>query len=78
MAKIVTKKVYWLGTLKDECNMCRSSFKDVMYDAALPHYGGMWGCVCKRCFIDAGGKTGLGFGQRYDKQKDGKWLKVAG
>ena len=69
------KKVVWFGDIT-VCDFCKGPFRgDVMYDANL---GGPWGNVCQRCFDMHGCRLGTGFGQKYEKQKDGKWLKVGG
>jgi hypothetical protein len=40
---------------------------------------GPWGIMTPESFSSYGlGRTGPGFGQRYQKQPDGRWLKVEG
>ena len=49
----------------------------VMYDAKTTH--GPWANMTEKSYQQHGtGRLGLGFGQKYAYQKDGKWLKVAG
>jgi len=71
-------KTYWTGTLVDECQLCHLPFKGVMYDAALGYAGAPWANVCDSCFNSLGCKLGLGYGQKYQQQKDKRWLKVKG
>ncbi len=47
------------------------------YDAAIPAYR-QWAILCPACAKRHGVKLGLGFGQRYQKQSNGAWLKVEG
>lgn len=70
------RKTYWLGKLDDECQLCHKSFGAVMYDASIGM--GPWGNICQRCFKAHGCKLGTGFGQKYELQKNGRWLKVGG
>ena len=40
---------------------------------------GPWGIMTRESFLTHGmGKLGPGWGQRYEKQPDGRWLKVEG
>jgi hypothetical protein len=67
---------YWLGSLgeKDDFDM---PYKDVMIDGATRM--GPWANMTEESFKVYGtGKLGLGFGQKYVKQENGKWLKVEG
>jgi hypothetical protein len=74
----VSKKVYWLGTLHDECQMCHRPFGEAMYDCAIPPLSFAWGNICRVCFTGYGCRLGTGFGQEYKIQKDGRWLKTRG
>lgn len=58
------------------CDICRNPFRNDLYNAKT--IIGQWGNLCKRCFKDYGVGLGLGRGQQYTKQSDGRWLKVAG
>ena len=68
--------VKWVGTLTT-CNVCKGDYHGVMYDASLRSFG-CWANVCSGCFARYGKGLGVGLGQRYEKQQDGSWLKVAG
>ena len=76
------RKVYWLSPLKDECQSCGKPFGKLMYD--MKTQGGPWANLCDNCAMHNGGnhpgigRLGLGLGQKYEKQPDGKWLKTEG
>lgn len=72
-----SRKVYWLTPLKDECQICQRPFLSMMYDCAIGR-SGPWGNICRNCFLELGCSLGLGRGQEYKLQKDGRWLKVKG
>lgn len=68
---------YWLSPAPDKCDLCGTPITNVFIDGKTRQ--GPWGFLCPSChLLDCGGHLGLGFGQRYEKQSDGKWLKVAG
>lgn len=69
--------VYWLSGLTC-CDHCNASFEklDTMYDAATVF--GPWGNLCEGCFASIGKGLGIGNGQKYAKQADGKWLCIEG
>lgn len=71
------KQVFWAGVIS-HCDVCRTPFDKVFYDAKT--VGGPWACMCPSCqTLGPGiGKTGLGIGQKYEKQEDGRWLKTEG
>lgn len=73
---VMTNPVYWASPLNG-CDVCCADFPGgIMYDAVV---SGMWGNVCQSCFsLDPRAKLGTGFGQKYEKQVDGRWLKVEG
>jgi len=83
---------YWIGPAPDQCDVCKGSFKapmraDIMFDAVVslptsrtlaPTKRSIWANVCTDCFLQFGTGLGQGRGQKYEKQQDGRWLKVAG
>lgn len=75
MSAYACKPVYWTGPL-DKCQMCGGDFVDVMYDFRTEN--GQWGNGCGWCFKDHRGALGVGRGQKYCQQDDGRWLKVEG
>lgn len=70
--------VNWMGTPPTKCDTCEAPIVDKFYDEKTKM--GPWGCLCPNChtFGPGLGKLGLGWGQEYTKQPDGKWLKTGG
>jgi hypothetical protein len=62
----------------EKCDLCYRSFAtmQIMYDAQTTL--GAWANLCQTCFNRYGKGIGLGVGQRYQKQEDGRWLKTQG
>lgn len=69
---------YWMGSIPTKCDLCNEPITDRFYDVRLPLQGGMWANVDSACFVGSHAKLGIGRGQRYDKQPDGKFLCTAG
>ena len=69
------KAKYWAGD-PAECDICNKPFGKLMYDARTSMGG--WGNLCSRCFNRYGVGLGVGKGQRYSLQDDGRWLKTGG
>ena len=67
---------YWLGPYPTRCEVSGARIEAVFYDAKIP--GGGWAIVVPAIFETLGCRTGVGHGQRYEKQEDGRWLKTAG
>lgn len=70
------QKVYWITPLgsADDFGI---PFDKVMYDAKTRM--GPWANMAPSSFRTYGlGRLGTGFGQKYEKQADGRWLKVEG
>lgn len=68
------KQIFWCGEVV-KCDLCKAAFDTVMYDSNT-RYG--WGNVCQPCFKEHGRGLGIGLGQRYEKQPDGRWLLTGG
>lgn len=68
---------YWMGVVS-KCDVCDKELTTIMYD--MKTRMGPWACMCSNCAMGGIGigKLGLGLGQEYKKQPDGKWLKTAG
>jgi hypothetical protein len=67
---------YWSSPLPDKDDF-GDLYKDEMIDGKTR--GGPWGNMTPESWKKHGvGKLGTGYGQRYKKQPDGKWLKVEG
>jgi hypothetical protein len=74
----MTRAVYWMGHIgpKDDFGM---TIKDEFIDGKTRLGHGPWAIMVPQSWRAYGvGTLGLGWGQRYKKQKDGRWLKVEG
>lgn len=72
----MTNEVYWCGQpAEDDFGV---PVKDVLYDARTRH--GPWALMTEESWRDhrAAPNLGTGCGQKYEKQPDGRFLKVAG
>lgn len=70
------EKVYWLSPLGDEDDF-GLPFKTVMYDGKTQM--GPWANMSETSWkLHGVGILGTGYGQKYKKQADGRWLKVEG
>jgi len=72
---MATQRVYWCGPLEPVCQISNKPYDGVMYDANTP-LG--WANICQEVFDRYDCKLGTGFGQKYELQVDGRWLKVSG
>lgn len=70
------KRKYWSGTIFS-CQLCKNPLEGVMYDALVPR-GARWGNLCQECFTTHGCSVGLGRGQKYLLDAEGRWYKVEG
>ncbi len=69
---------YWLSPVPTGCGLCKNPILTEFVDGSLKDGIG-WGCFCPTCWKIYGHKElGPGLGQRYQRQEDGKWLKVGG
>lgn len=71
-----SKPRYWMGQIspKDDFGV---AIDDVFYDGMTAM--GPWAIMTPKSWRAYGiGQTGLGRAQRYEKQDDGRWLKVEG
>ena len=72
----MTKELYWLGKLPEHDDFGRR-YEKVMYDGKTSY--GPWANMCQWSWdVHGCGKLGQGYGQKYERQPDGRWLKVAG
>lgn len=69
-------KKFWCGSAPHHCDICGEVFNTVFIDGKW--MGRAWANMCQECHTNSGGKLGLGIGQRYEVQPDGKWLKTGG
>jgi hypothetical protein len=70
-------------TLKEppcRCNLCRRDFQGgPIYDVQLRRRSGMWAYLCQQCTeVHGPGQLGVGLGQRYELQDDGRYMKTGG
>ena len=72
----MSTKRYWTGTVPPACQITGIPFNGVMYDARIPGRG--WGNICQEAFDTFHCRLGVGFGQKYELQDDGRWLCTAG
>jgi hypothetical protein len=76
MTDATLRPKYWMGTMrsKDDFGV---PYKDIMIDGKTT--SGPWANMTPESWrIHGFGKLGTGFGQKYKKQSDGRWLKVEG
>ena len=72
----MAKKKYWMTPLGEDDDFGHK-FGDTMYDGKTIQ--GPWANMSENSWRAYGiGKLGLGCGQKYEKQADGRWLKVDG
>lgn len=70
------KQVYWMGTLPPKDNF-GIAYSNIMYDGKTKQ--GPWANMTPTSWrIHGVGRLGTGFGQKYEKQSDGRWLKIEG
>lgn len=67
---------YWLSPVGEKDDF-GDKIKDIIIDGKTKM--GPWGLMTERSYQQYGiGKLGMGYGQKYKKQSDGKWLKIEG
>lgn len=69
--------VYWIGEIPTNCPICGSKMRHTMVDARIKGQTG-WALIDLKCHAAHGVGVGLGKGQVYEKQADGRWLKTQG
>jgi hypothetical protein len=74
----VTPRFYWNGQVGPEDDF-GAKIHTVFYDAPISG-SGQWAIMTHRSWVKRGMylKLGPGFGQRYEKQSNGRWLKTGG
>jgi hypothetical protein len=68
--------VYWIGSTIGPKDDYGAAITDEFIDGKTKH--GPWAILAPITYRRHGVGLGLGRGQRYKKQEDGKWLKVEG
>jgi hypothetical protein len=67
---------YWMSPLGDTDDF-GDKYDKVMYDGKTKM--GPWANMTETSYKQFGiGRLGLGYGQKYEKQADGRWMKVEG
>lgn len=67
---------YYLSPVPAKCQLCQQPLDDKMFDACTQSLG--WAIMCQVCHLKHGRGLGVGKGQQYEKQADGRWLKTGG
>ena len=71
------KQVFWQG--RPKCDVCRKNLESSQFIYDAKTIFGPWALMCEDCFKEqTNGKLGLGIGQKYKRQEDGRFLKVEG
>lgn len=69
------KETYWLSPVGDVDDF-GDTIEDIIIDGKTEQ--GPWALMTPKSFEENGVNLGLGLGQKYQKQEDGKWLKIDG
>jgi hypothetical protein len=74
---MATERTYWSAPVND-CDVCTAPIGDDLYDMKTKQ--GPWATMCNRCALHGMGigRLGLGLGQHYHKEADGKYYLVSG
>jgi hypothetical protein len=76
MGNAVPHKIYWAGELPPKDNF-GDTYASIMIDGRT--MSGPWANMTEKSWRRYGcGKLGTGYGQKYEKQKDGRWMKIEG
>ena len=69
------RQVKWLGNT--QCDFCHKECIKDLYDAVTVY--GPWATMCKSCFEkNSNGLLGTGYGQHYQKNDNGEFIKIEG
>ena len=71
-----TKDKFWMGEPPTKCDICKCKIGGQFVDGVTRF--GPWGNMCLFCHTHDGRGLGTGRGQHYQRQRDGRWKKVAG
>jgi len=72
---MVGVKVYWHAPIPAACELCSKPIESAFVDGKTSL--GPWAIQCDACHRSGlcKGKLGIGFGQRFVRQRDGRYLK---
>lgn len=74
---MATKPVYYISPAPATCDLnATHKITDTFVDGRTSM--GSWADMCPNCHRQYGVGVGIGRGQKYEKQDDGRWLKTAG
>ena len=73
---VVIADRYWGGDAPAQCDICQDKILSEFVDGKTQQ--GPWANMCRCCHKEHGCGLGTGKGQKYQKQNDGRWLKVGG
>jgi hypothetical protein len=73
----VAEPVYWVGNVPAKCEICQQPIGLTIVDARTKPQN-RWGIIDLKCHRIYGFGVGVGNGQVYRKQEDGRWLKTEG
>jgi len=69
--------VYWRSPVPDTCQLSDRKITTKFVDGRVPGRSS-WACMHPDYYLSGGGTFGTGRGQLYQKQADGRWLKING
>ena len=67
---------FWQGDEPKTCDCCKKAIVDSFIDGKTIY--GSWAVMDTGCHKKLGMGLGIGKGQQYDRQQDGRWMKVEG
>lgn len=68
-------RVYWSGPAPVVCDHCDRPISGAFIDGRTKF--GLWASLCNGCHQEVGIGVGPAKGQRFERQANGAWLKVA-
>lgn len=66
---------YWLSEVPKSCDICHNEITTTFIDGKTSF--GPWANMCGTCHDLYGVGLGIGKGQKYQKQSDGRFLKIS-
>lgn len=69
--------IYWAGDIPAVCQLSGRAIIDAFIDGSHPRHGS-WAIFHPDAFAEIGGRLGTGYGQRYERQADGRFWRVEG
>ena len=73
----MSRKVYWMGSAPTKCQITGVDIINQFVDGQS-RARGPWAIMHPDYFRIMGYTPAQGIGQLYEKQEDGRWLKIAG